>query len=651
MKLPSVNPFRALQKACEDTLMRGIKKVFPKRTVHLILHIPPSHSFGDLTSSICFDLDKLLKEVTKALAETIVVETYLSKQKLVKYVCVAGGGYINFYADYPEFSFLTLESAKILNTSYGYVKTESPQKLIVEHTSVNPAGPIHIGTARNSVIGDTLYHILVARGHAVRTHFYIDDVGRQIAVLAYGYGLFDDPKPHGKVDHWIGLLYAMTNCIVEIQTLKERIANFKKRDKPDKEINVTQAQLDDWISVAAELQNKDQILFDYLLERIKIDETLGDSISNLMRSYERNEAESKKVIRRVVELCLEGFRETYKRAGIKWDSWDWESHFIWNNSVSEIVKKLGKSPYSYWKKGALVVDVDKIANDKGLKNAFGIAKEHEIPPLTIMRSDGTTLYTTRDLAYSLWKLSQADSVINVIGVEQSLAQLQLRIILSLLTTPERVKNITHYAYALVKLPRYKMSKRRGRYITFDKIIAESIHRAREEVEQRSKNLSEDLKITISEAVGIGAVKYALISVSPMKQVIFTWDKVLNFEMNSAPFIQYAHARACNILKKTEKMNEKTNYSCLKEPIEHELVKRIAMFPEVFVEATENLSPYSIAEFANTLAAKFNSFYANVPVLRAETIELRNARLNLVNAVRITIRNALNLLGIDALEQM
>ena len=652
MELPSSNPFEVFRRECIDSLKLSIEKTCPKIiTYQLSLESPPSQEFGDLASSICFELSKQLKMAPKVLAEMIVENLDLSKKVLVKSVSVAGSGYINFYAVYSKLSYLTIESAGILNFSYGHVKAEPPKKIIVEHTSVNPAGPVHVGTARNSIIGDSLYRLLTAMEHNVNAHFYVDDVGRQIAVLAYGCGMLDNLKPKGKTDHWIGFVYAMTSCIVEIQTLKGKIEKLEKENASDDAVKKTQSELDDWVSVAAELQDKNKELFNHLLERIKQDKNPENSIAKIMQQYERGETGTKDLIRKVVELCLEGFRETYNKVRIKWDSWDWESDFVWNGSVSEVVKKLGRTPYSTQVEGALALEVDKIATDRKLRGVFGVTETHEIPPLVLMRSDGTTLYSTRDIAYSLWKLSEADKVINVIGVEQSLAQLQLRIALSLLTITDRTKDMIHCAYELVKLPDYKMSKRRGRYVTFDEILDESVKRAKEEVEKRSQDLPDELKRSISEAVGVGAVKYALISVAPTKQVTFTWDKVLNFETNSAPFIQYAHARACNILKKAEENYEKPDYELLKEPAEHELVRKIAAFPETLIEAAEKLSPNSIAEFANDLASKFNSFYASLPVLQADSTRLRDARLSLVDAVRITLRNALNLLGIEALEKM
>jgi arginyl-tRNA synthetase len=147
------------------------------------------------------------------------------------------------------------------------------------------------------------------------------------------------------------------------------------------------------------------------------------------------------------------------------------------------------------------------------------------------------------------------------------------------------------------------------------------------------------------------VRYALIEVDPTKPVVFTWDRVLNFEKNSAPYIQYTHARACSIIRKAARKPEKPAYNLLKEKIEKELILELASFPDTFVEATEFLKPNAIADFANSLADKFNSFYNALPVIKTEPKELSDARLALVDAVRVLLRNALNLIGIVAPERM
>jgi arginyl-tRNA synthetase len=138
---------------------------------------------------------------------------------------------------------------------------------------------------------------------------------------------------------------------------------------------------------------------------------------------------------------------------------------------------------------------------------------------------------------------------------------------------------------------------------------------------------------------------------PTKVVTFTWDKVLDFEQNSGPFIQYAHARACNILKKAEKIPKTANYNLVDKELEKLLFQKLSLFPEIVSKAATELRPDLVCEYANNLAATFNSFYASIPVLAAETNELQNIRLLLVNSVRIVLRNALQLMGITAPAQM
>jgi len=299
----------------------------------------------------------------------------------------------------------------------------------------------------------------------------------------------------------------------------------------------------------------------------------------------------------------------------------------------------------------LEFDADKAARDLDLKKVFGLREDYEISSLTLVRADGTTLYTTRDIPYNLWKFTMAERVINVVGMEQTLPQLQLKLALCALGHLDEAKNLVHFAYNLVSLPGYKMSSRRGRYITLDETVDEAVKRALEEVEKRSPQLSNEEKKKISDLVGVGAIKYALVQVDPTKPVVFTWDRVLDFERNSAPYIQYSHARAGSILRKAQHEPKQPDYSLLAEALERDLILLLSRFPEVFVEAVDNLRPNEVAEFANLLADKFNSFYNACPVIKAESVGLSDARLALVDSVRVVLRNALSLLGIEAPERM
>ena len=645
------DPFGKFRRECEVILNRALETLYTQTEKSLMLEIPPKPEMGELASSLPFDLSKRLRVSPRSIAEGISNILDVSGSELVDSVVAGGSGYINFLANYSKLSRLTLESVIGLDEVYGYLQTTVPSKVIVEHTSVNPAGPIHIGSSRNSLLGDSIARLLKARGHNVSTHFYVNDVGRQIGVVVYGQNLLGEYKPKGKPDHWIGLLYAATSCIIAIRTLNSKIRLL--REEPDSEIDLDKISkdLEDWKSAAKEIRSKEVRLYDKLSQKIDEDDDPEDSIGRIIRLYEAGDLKIKNLVRMVIDLCLEGFKDTYRRVGIFWDSWDWESDLVWSGAVSEVIKRLIESPYAIEVDGVPAVDVELVSQKMGLKKLYSISEGLEIPHLILQRSDRTTLYTTRDVAYSLWKFRHADRVINVIGSDQSLTQIQLKIVLSVLTSPEKAERLIHSPYGLVDLPGYKMSKRMGRYITFDEILDEALRRAYKEVKERSPHLSEEEKGHIAEAVGVGAVKYALLNVASTKNVVFTWDRVLNFETNSAPFVQYAHARACNILKRSDSDEIEAEYGLLEDPSEKSLIRMLAIFPEIFTNASESLQPNMIAGFANDLASKFNSFYAKLPVLKAESKGLKDARLTLVKSTRIVLRNSLNLLGIEPLERM
>jgi arginyl-tRNA synthetase len=324
---------------------------------------------------------------------------------------------------------------------------------------------------------------------------------------------------------------------------------------------------------------------------------------------------------------------------------------VWSGQVSEVLQKLKTSPFVYNEKGVVEFDAEKVVEVLKLKPKLGLSENNEVPPLTLGRADGTTLYTTRDLAYTLWKFKHAQKVVNVIGMEQSLAQLQLKIALYALGYNEYAENLVHFAYNLVTLPGYKMSSRRGHYITFDQVLDEAVQRAYEEVSKRSPQLSEEEKRKIANFVGLGAVRYALVDVDTSKPVIFTWERVLNFDTNSAPYVQYTHARACSILRKAEREPDKPAYELLTDKLERELILNIASFPDTFIEATEYLKPNLIADYVNGLADKFNTFYNALPVIKAESQDLSDARITLTQSIQIVMHNALTLIGVVAPEKM
>jgi arginyl-tRNA synthetase len=647
----SQNPFDQFRQECQTALANALKKTVPEiQQPTFTLNKTPNIDYGQLASSLCFELAKKLSQKPLALAQQLVNAMNKSSFNLIEKVEPAGAGYINFYVNFAKFSELTLDSVKKLGFDYGFVKTSEPQKIIVEHTSVNPLHPIHIGQARNPMLGDALARILQYRGHIVSRHYYIDDVGRQSSVVAYGYAKLGRPKPTEKADLFVGKIYTVTSCLVEINRLKKIRENAITTHSADDLVKANK-EIDEWMSIAAELKEKYPVLFEALTAQISQDENPEEEIKRLNCAYEDGEPNAKKLIRDVSDLCLEGFRETMKRVSVTYDSWDWESDFVWSTQVNDVLTKLKATLFVYNEKGVLEFDAEKVVQTLGLKAKLGLSPNNEVPPLTLGRADGTTLYTTRDIAYTLWKFKKAQKVINVIGMEQSLAQLQLKISLYAMGYSDYAENLVHFAYNLVTLPGYKMSSRRGHYITFDEVLTEAVQRAYEEVSKRSPILSEEEKHKIAEFVGLGAVRYALVDVDPSKPVVFTWERVLNFETNSAPYVQYTHARACSILRKAAREPEKPDYELLTEKLEHELILNLAGFPDMFIEATEYLKPNMIADYANVLADKFNTFYNALPVIKADSQELSDARITLTQAIKTVMHNALNLIGVVAPEKM
>ncbi len=645
----SVNPFAEFHSECETVLKDALTCLYPDFPIpSILLEIPPNLEFGELAASVSFELARHAKKNPRTIAEEIIQTTEISNFPLITSIQAAGAGYINFQVNSKLFSSLTLESIRALDVNYGFVKTSEPKKILLEHTSVNPIHPIHIGQARNPMLGDALARILTEHGHNISRHYYVDDVGRQSAVIAYGYLKLGKPKPKGKPDRFIGRVYAVTSCIMEVQRLKKAVKTTK--DIED-DVPKLQRDLDEWISISAEIETRFPTLFSQLFDAISNDSEPEEHVTKLIRRYEAGEDEAKQLLREVCILCLKGFKETLKSVEVSVDSWDWESDLIWNGDVTRVIENLKKTPYVFEENGVLEFDAEKVAKDLNLKNTLGISDDHQLSPLTLVRADGTSLYTTRDIAYHLWKFQRAERVVNVIGMEQTLPQLQLKLALSALGHADYLPKLTHFAYSLVRLPGFRMSSRRGRYITLDEVMDSAAERAYTEVTKRSPHLSEEEKKQISKFVGKGAVKYALIMVDPTKPVVFTWDRVLDFEKNSAPYIQYSHARACSILRKASREPKNADHSLLNDPLELDIILTLARFPQIFLDSAENLRPNAIADYVNMLADKFNKFYTKMPVIKAESVALSDARLALVDSTRIVFRNALKLLGIEAPDRM
>lgn len=533
-------------------------------------------SYADTSSSIALKLAPQYKKPPANIAKEILQKIQIPDKSYIGRVEVQGA-YINFHVN-RRFLNQTISSISEERGEYGSLPKKN-KRAILEHASVNPTGPIHIGRGRNPIIGDTLARVLRCAGYDVDVQYYVNDMGKQVATIVWGHDNIDPnilPKlGRDKSDHDVVRYYRKST---------EAASN------PEAE----------------------------------------SAIMQLLGEHESDNPIVVRKFKKVVERCIEGQKQTLERINISFDKYIWESQFVRDGTVNKVVERLKKTKYARIKDGALMLDL----------TSFGLEKD-----FVLTRLDGTTLYTTRDVAYHIWKFDNADIVINVLGEDQKLAMDQLKCALKILGLG-RLPQIVFYSF--VSLPEGKMSTRKGTTVDLDDLLDEALERAYIEVHKRRPELLEDEKRRISEIVGMGAVRFDIIKVAPEKMMTFRWEDALDFEKQGAPFIQYSHARACSILNKAKL--KKFNPNMLVEPQETELIKKMAMFPNVVDAVAHDLKPHILATYAREFAETFNQFYRFVPVLKAEG-DLRDARLALVNCARIVLENTLNLLGIGAPESM
>ena len=362
---------------------------------------------------------------------------------------------------------------------------------------------------------------------------------------------------------------------------------------------------------------------------------LKAEVDHIIQRYEAGDQEQEAKIKCAAKYAIMGIEQTLHRMNIRHDSYHWESTFVRNGDVDRIIQDLQKTGLAEMEDGALQLDL----------SAFGFEKK-----LVLRRADGTSLYTTRDLAYHRWKSTQAERMVDILGADHKLISSQLRTALRLMKIPEPEVVI----FEFVSLPSGSMSTRRGKFISADELLDEVEKQAFEEVTARRPEESEELRRSIAADVAVGAVRYDVVKVSADKATMFDWKAALDFEKLSAPFIQYSHAAhgeatSRSILRKVGEIGQ-FDPGLLTGENEVAMIKKIAEFDQVIDRAGRELKPHQLTTYARELAESFNLFYRFSPVLDAPQ-ELKASRLALVNASRNALRETLETLGIPALETM
>lgn len=552
--------FSSFRKECEKLAGKNKK----------LLEQPPKGLGADLALP-CFSFAKNPAETAKDLAKKY--SKSLNKKSLIAKI-ESSGPYVNFHADWTILSEKLVKDIIKNKNEFG-AGDKKKDLIILEHTSMNPTGPVHVGRVRNSIIGDCLRRLMFFCGYKVETHYYVNDVGKQVAAI---YWAEKNKIPSAKSEEY-----------------------GKYKNKPDF-----------------------KTMFQYVAANSELENNPGkmQEVDDIIVSAETGNKKILKGIKSVAANCLEGQKKVLSRLNIPFDCFDFESKYIENSGTKKILAKLRKEKLLKKHEGALGVDLSKY----GLERRSGIT--------TLVRSNGTSVYTLRDLAYHQEKLKKGSRAVNVLGEDHKVEFQELKKILHLLNIKKPL-DVVHYAF--VSFKGMQLSTRRGRTAPLDLLIDEGIEKASMEMKKRNST-------TKPEKIAVAAIRYHIIKNDTNKQITFVWDDALRFEGDTGPYLQYTYARAKSILRKAK---TKPKAGRLGDE-EKEVIKLLAQFPDIIAKAAEQMKPHVVANYISELASSFNEYYHATKVVGSKK---EAERLALVQAVSIVLKTGLGLLGIETVEKM
>ncbi len=519
-------------------------------------------------------------------------------EELAKFLGIPAGfekveavnGYLNLYFSQSEYSERVLKEVLEKKNDYGKISSKN-QRVMVEFSQPNTHKAFHVGHLRSAILGDTLARILDFAGYDVVRANYPGDMGLHVIKWLWCYQKFHSGEsPEDNITQWMGKVYAEANS------------------------------------------------------RLEADPELEAEIRGLYKRWDQRDPEVVELWEKTREWSLQGFYQIYEKLNIKFDVYYFNSQM--EKPGKAIVQDLIDKNIATDERpdGAVIVKIDE---------KLGLNKE-KYRVFVALRSDGTALYATEDLALVKQKFDDYPDLaksLYIVDVRQSLHFTQVFKTMELAGFDFATK-CEHVPYELVNLPgNVVMASREGTVVLLEDLIHEATKRAYEVVQEKNPELDEELKTATAESVGIGAIKYPMQARENTKVVTFDWESALDFNGQAAPYIQYAYVRCGSILRKAGNpvIHAVEVYHELASQ-EIQLIDLISRFSREVERAGEERRTIQIANYAYELAKTFNNFYTNCPVLTAEE-SIRTTRLNLVMATRQVLKNNLTLLGITAPEAM
>ncbi|MEA2523670.1 MAG: arginyl-tRNA synthetase [Thermomicrobiales bacterium] len=625
----------------------------------------------------------------------------------------AANGFVNIYFDANVVASHLIGEVLRLGSEYGKGAPKT-ERVMVEHSQPNTHKIFHVGHLRNSCLGIAVSNVLAASGYPVMQATYPGDIGMHVIKCLWCYERFHkgeeptDPLMRGR---WLAQVYAESDARLEYRKEVLEFLHLLARedqvfvaaiDRLLKYLWRKNTHGEDIAYLLGRFTHAQEVKDDLLREEdviVKFWPILGDQlrdevvnqkpyvpvegvpeptttpeerlarwqelnqhidwwldvprwreeVKETFQRWERQEPEFVKLWEETREWSLADFRRIFAELGAHFDVWFYESEV--EQSGKLIVQELLEKGIAEISDGLPVVKIDV---------KLGLEKE-TYRTMPVLRSDGTSLYATKDLSLTKRKFEEygIDRAVWVVDVRQSLYFQQVFKVLELLGF-EQAKKAHHLGYEIVALPEGVISSRKGNVPVYDDIRDLVLARAREIIEEKNPDLEPEAKERVARQVGLGSLKYAMLARDNNKVVIFDLEEALSFDGHAAPYIQYAHARACRILEnagsdgETERRRDgqtglALDFGELKAE-ELGLLQQIAVLPEEIQRAAEQYRPLLIANYAFELAKRFNDFYHACPVIQSPE-PVRTARLALVDATRTALANSLALLGIEAPGEM
>jgi len=572
----------------KENLVDLLKKALPDLPKDFIFELepPPQSEMGDLCFA-CFEIAKHLKQSPDKTASDL-AKLFGTKIPLIDLVdkIEAKGPYLNIFLEKSIWFETVCQQVLKQRDIFGHTKAGKSKKILIEYSAPNTNKPQHLGHLRNNFLGWTMANLFSTTGAKVTKANLVNDRGVHICKSMLAYQKWGEGKT------------------------------------PESE----KVKSDHFVG-------QYYVLFE---ENAKENPELLDEVQEMLKQWEDGNATVMALWQQMNQWAIEGLKQTYEKIGIEFDHWDFESDVY--DSGRKIVQKALKKKLCYQREDkAIEIDLT----------------EHGLDKKVLLRSNGTSVYITQDIGLAKLRYDQFEpnKTIYVVGSEQDYSFRVLFKVLEIFGF-DWVKNSYHLSYGLVFLPHGKMKSREGEIVDADDLINQMEQLAKSETLNRNPNLSPTEVSKRAEIISLAALKFYLLKFTPSQQVNFDPKASISFEGDSGPYIQYTYARIQSILKKLDQKEKtsKIDYSVLGNKAETELIKLLFIFPQILEKSVDNYNPSYLAHYVLRLSQRFNEFYHQHQVLKAEP-KLRNARLKLIQAVAEIIKNSLHLLGVDVLDEM